>query len=217
MTVRAQGAVQSGTPTNANGGTLRLQGGLARQDGTTGLRGGVRLELSSGGDVMVEAAEVAVGRRVIALNRHSAITATEVPSGDGVVYIGNVLTFPTSSPVTGAILAVSSGVVYGYNAGSLVQTLNTSLATKALTDADYTTTVAEHTRTIMEFTGTLTANRNIVVPTVSGYQWTVYNNTTGGFSLTVKTNSGTGIAVAAGKRTIVYCDGTNVVRVTPDT
>ncbi|SRR5258706_16418594 len=69
---------------------------------------------------------------------------------------------------------------------------------------------------IMEFTGVLTANINIIVATITK-QFTVFNNTTGAFTVTIKTSSGTGIVVGQGKRAILYCDGTNVVRVTADT
>jgi hypothetical protein len=62
----------------------------------------------------------------------------------------------------------------------------------------------------MEFTGALTGNRTIEVPAVA-WPWVVYNNTSGAFSLTVKTNAGTGIVVPQGKRQVLYCDGTNVV------
>jgi len=61
----------------------------------------------------------------------------------------------------------------------------------------------------------LTAGRDVEVP-VGPQQWTVYNNTTGGFSVTVKTAAGSGIAITNGSRAIVYADGTNVVRVTSD-
>lgn len=63
---------------------------------------------------------------------------------------------------------------------------------------------------IIEFTGVLTGNRTIEVPAVP-WPWIVYNNTSGAFTLTVKTNAGTGIAVPQGKRQVLYCDGTDVV------
>jgi hypothetical protein len=65
---------------------------------------------------------------------------------------------------------------------------------------------------ILELTGALTGNRTLEVPAVA-WIWSVFNNTTGAFSLTLKTNAGTGIAVTQGKRTLLYCDGTNVVDV----
>jgi hypothetical protein len=87
---------------------------------------------------------------------------------------------------------------------------------KAMSDANATLTFAEIRNQILEFTGTLTAQRNIVLP-LTPRQWTVFNNTTGGFGLQFIGATGTGIVVAAGKRAIVYSDGTNVVRVTADT
>ena len=86
---------------------------------------------------------------------------------------------------------------------------------KALTDANTTLTAAEARNQILQFTGTLTAQRDIVVP-LAAQQWAVFNNTTGGFGLQVIGATGTGIVVAAGKRARVYADGTNVVRETAD-
>lgn len=68
---------------------------------------------------------------------------------------------------------------------------------------------------ILEFSGALSANINVIIST-NQWQFTVFNNTSGAFTLTVKTLSGTGIAVGQGKRAILYCDGTNVVRATAD-
>jgi hypothetical protein len=64
------------------------------------------------------------------------------------------------------------------------------------------------------FTGTLTADRNIIVPT-NKKLYLVVNNTTGGHNLVIKTSGGTGVtvAVASGPYTPCYCDGTNVVAV----
>ena len=86
---------------------------------------------------------------------------------------------------------------------------------KAMTDANTTLTFAEVRNQILEFTGTLTAARNILLP-LKPRQWTVFNNTAGGFGLQFIGASGTGITVAAGKRAIVYADGTNIVRATAD-
>lgn len=86
----------------------------------------------------------------------------------------------------------------------------------ALADADTTLTSTQYENVILEFSGTLTAGRNIVVPATAGGTWIVNNLTTGGFALTVKTAAGSGIAVAASKAAIVYSNGTNVLRATPD-
>ena len=63
---------------------------------------------------------------------------------------------------------------------------------------------------ILNVTGTLTAAISIICPTESK-AYIVKNGTTGGFSITIKTATGTGITVPAGYTTMVYCDGTNVV------
>ena len=87
---------------------------------------------------------------------------------------------------------------------------------KAMSDANYALIHNESYAQILEFTGALTAQRDITVP-LGAYQWTVFNNTTGGFGLQFIGATGTGIVVAMGKRAIIYADGTNVVRVTADT
>ena len=66
---------------------------------------------------------------------------------------------------------------------------------------------------VLVFTGTLTAARDVIVPS-SDKIYIVRNTTTGGFSLTVRTAAGTGVIVPAGVTSIVYCDGTNVEQVT---
>lgn len=87
---------------------------------------------------------------------------------------------------------------------------------KAMANANQTLSAAEARADILECTGANTALRNLVVP-LGAKQWTVYANTTGGFGIQVIGASGTGITIADTKRAIVYADGTNVVRVTPDT
>lgn len=88
---------------------------------------------------------------------------------------------------------------------------------KALPDADYTllttTTPKEWQYGILKFTGTLTAARNVIVPT-NKKEYTVVNSTVGGFAVTVKTLAGTGIAVLNGATAILRSDGTNIVGVT---
>ena len=58
--------------------------------------------------------------------------------------------------------------------------------------------------------GSLTATRNLIVPTIQK-TYLIYNATTGGQSIVVKTSAGTGVTVPNGARTLVYVDGTNVV------
>lgn len=88
-----------------------------------------------------------------------------------------------------------------------------SRAVETVTTADVTVTLSARADYI-EVTGALTGNRNLIVP--ANGQWSIFNNTTGAFTLTVKTASGTGVAVGQTKRCILIADGTNVVRLTPD-
>lgn len=76
-------------------------------------------------------------------------------------------------------------------------------------------TSAEAANDILELTGTITGNRVVEVPATTK-QWTVYNGTTGAFTVTVKVNGQTGIVVASTKRAILYSNGTDVVRATAD-
>ena len=58
--------------------------------------------------------------------------------------------------------------------------------------------------------GAMTGARTIVVPNgFAGYQIT--NNTTGAFTVTVKTAAGAGVVVTQGKSSLVYCDGSTGV------
>lgn len=82
----------------------------------------------------------------------------------------------------------------------------------AMADANQTLTQAQGLCATIDCTGALTAGRNLVVST-RRTRFAVHNNTTGGFAVTVKTSAGTGVPVAMGDRSIVECDGTNVVLV----
>lgn len=79
---------------------------------------------------------------------------------------------------------------------------------------EYVLAGAELNRIAYSFTGVLTTNMDIVVPATTQQYW-VANNTTGSFTLSVKTDAQvTGVTVAQGARAILYCDGTNVVDAT---
>lgn len=61
-----------------------------------------------------------------------------------------------------------------------------------------------------KLTGTLTGNISYIVPAKPGF-YIVENATSGSFTLTVKTASGSGVAVPQGKKLPLFCDGTNVI------
>lgn len=87
---------------------------------------------------------------------------------------------------------------------------------KITTSSNVNLTTDQSYAAIIEINGTIGGAINVVVALLTK-QWIFFNNTTGGFTMTVKPVSGTGVAIAAGKRAIVYCDGVNIVRVTADT
>lgn len=90
-----------------------------------------------------------------------------------------------------------------------------SKITQAMADANQTATYEQAMAESHTLTGALTALRDWIVPAVPRV-YIIFANVTGGFGVRVKTSGGSGITVADGKRAIVECDGTNVVRVTAD-
>ena len=75
---------------------------------------------------------------------------------------------------------------------------------------DYTLSAAEQSKSFYKFTGLLTGNRNIIVPTTTA-QYIIDNSTTGAFTLTVKTAAGAGVTIIQGARSVIFCDGTDVL------
>jgi hypothetical protein len=71
-------------------------------------------------------------------------------------------------------------------------------------------TADEARRMFIVATGTPGEAKNVICPAVSKF-YVFRNDTTGGFALTLKTPSGTGIAVPAGQYKFLYCNGTDVV------
>jgi hypothetical protein len=95
-----------------------------------------------------------------------------------------------------------------------------STQTYTLSSSNVTVTTTESQNLRIYLQGTLTANVNILLPAVGG-MWIVDNQTTGSFTVTVKTVAGgsTGVAVTQGVRSFITANGTNVYfaddRVTP--
>jgi len=82
--------------------------------------------------------------------------------------------------------------------------------TLAMTNA----TISNARNMVLNLTGTLAANRNVNVPDGIEKTYIVADSTTrAGFTLTIKTVSGTGVTIPAGKTVMVFADGTNVVDV----
>ena len=76
---------------------------------------------------------------------------------------------------------------------------------------DYTLSGSELNRISYNFTGALTGNRNIIVPNTIQQYW-VTNNTTGAFTLTVKTAALSGVAITQTASAILYSNGSQVIQ-----
>lgn len=81
-----------------------------------------------------------------------------------------------------------------------------------LTTSTTTLTATEAAADIIVLSGTLTENVNLVFP-IWQKMWTVVNNTSGAFTVTCKTASGTGFASIGGSRATIYGDGINILSV----
>lgn len=89
-------------------------------------------------------------------------------------------------------------------------TVNGVLSLSVAGNSNVSLTAIQAGNGILIFTGALTGNIAVLVPAVSK-NWVVINRTSGAYSLTVKTSSGTGIAVSQGLSQELTCDGTNVI------
>lgn len=105
------------------------------------------------------------------------------------------------------------GTTNNTNIGTLLEEAISGYSSIALSDANTTLSAnngaTDQARQMMlRFTGTLTAARNITVPS-SSKLYLVHNATTGGFALNFKTSGGASVAVPNGSKAFVYCDGTD--------
>ena len=90
------------------------------------------------------------------------------------------------------------------------------LAKDCAGSSDVTLADSEANYAQLAFTGALTDNINVIVPDEAKV-YDLYNGTTGSYTLTVKTLTGTGVVIQQGKRAIMGSNGTNIVRYVPDT
>jgi len=196
-------ATGGASPLNLNGGGLT----------TTGILSSAQIATSPATD----------GSHALLAKGHSATqsaTIFEVETSAG--------GFLASIDNTGAVVAVGQSLFTGISIGPSGIKGNTSQNTALsygfgtlsfASDANLTATNTQYTNTFLSLTSavSLTATRNLVVPVQSGAFFVVKNGTTGAQSIQVIGATGTGITIANGKTAMVYCDGTNWLRATPDT
>lgn len=110
-------------------------------------------------------------------------------------------TTPTAADGTNTTQIASTAFVQSAVGGYL---------SKSVTGGTVNLSDLEASNPVIGFSGTLTSNLVVVVPTTVKRLWAIYNATSGAFTLTVKTATGSGVTVAQGKRNLVYTDGTSV-------
>ena len=93
-----------------------------------------------------------------------------------------------------------------------------SVALNATTGATLTFTngaISNGKNAVIELTGTITTNVNVTIPDSIEKTYYIYNNTSGAFTVTFKTSSGSGVAFATTDKgyKILYSDGTDVIEV----
>ncbi|CAB4142780.1 hypothetical protein UFOVP435_21 [uncultured Caudovirales phage] len=71
-------------------------------------------------------------------------------------------------------------------------------------------TSSESANKLMRFVGLLTGNATVEFPSTVGVYY-LYNNTTGAFTVSVKTATGSPYALPQAQRAIVYCDGVDIL------
>lgn len=144
-------------------------------------------------------------------------------AGAGYVYDG---TFAADSNVggypKGARVLRSDGQGYWFNttdnnttdpegagavAAGWVPDFTNGVAAVTMTGSNVTLTALEYGKPIIVISGLLTANLNLIFPSIAG-KWSVINNTTGAYSVTCKTAAGTGVAVSG--VAIIVGDATNI-------
>lgn len=111
------------------------------------------------------------------------------------------------------------GATTNTNLGTLLEQSISGYVTQAVTDGAATVLTIPNGSSgvarnmFIELTGTLTSARTVEVPAKRKLYF-VYNNTTGGYAVTFKVTSQTGISIPNGKKMVLVCNGTDIVLAT---
>lgn len=165
-----------------------------------------------GGAMMVDGVITAIANGTLTL---SASTTNYIEATRAGVVSKNTTGFSAGSiPLYSAVTGSSTVTSYTDSRAWVQPEHITSRAAITVTTADVTLSADQARCGYLTISGTLTGNRNVIVP--ADWRGVVYCNNSGAFTTTVKTSGGTGVVVAQGKRAILFADGTNVVRITAD-
>lgn len=106
--------------------------------------------------------------------------------------------------------------IYFWDGTRHVRMGNTGHQTATVTSADVTLNKTQMMASVLEAAGSPGSAKNVIWPAaVDGAGYDVYNST--GQNVTFKVASQTGITVATGKRARLYCDATDIRRISADT
>ena len=106
--------------------------------------------------------------------------------------------------------------VKGYQSVDVAGSANVTLTSNNSTsNTDDSSTDDQVHNAVLEFTGTLTGNINVFTDAVET-KYTVFNNTSGAYSLIFGPTGGTGVALKQGAKTLVYTDGTTMIDIMAD-
>jgi microcystin-dependent protein len=105
------------------------------------------------------------------------------------------------------------GTTTNNNLGTIVEQAITGVQTITMSNADYTLSnyngVSDEARNaVLVATGTNSAIRQIICPLVNKL-YVIYNNTSGGYAITIGGVTGSVVTIPNGTTAQVYCDGTN--------
>ena len=112
------------------------------------------------------------------------------------------------------------GATTNTNLGTLIEQAVSGVVTQAMADSNQTITIPNGATGVarnmfIECTGALTAGRQLIVP-ANKKLYFIYNNTTGGFAITVLVSGQTGVSVPNGKKVVLVMNsaGTDIVDAT---
>ncbi len=117
---------------------------------------------------------------------------------DGLGYWFNTADNNTTDPEAAGTAPALAGWVPDYTNGVTAVTM---------TGSNVTLTALQYGKPVIVISGLLTANLNLIFPSIAA-EWTVINNTTGPYTVTCKTDAGTGVVVNSAQA--IVGDGTNI-------
>ena len=209
--------VLDGSGLEASSGLLRVRMGVSSftssQAFTDDNRGELAVWTGGSGTFTMPTAS-SVGNGWFMTFKNDGTGTLQIASSSGETFDGD----------TDIILAAGEGCVIasnGVNFSYVASTSSSSSGDFSYTSlsiagtGDYTLSAAEYAKVAIKLTGTLTGNRNVIVPAAIRDYW-INNATSGSYTVTIKTASGSGVAITQGKKATGYCDGTDVIAADTD-